>query len=627
LCFVTKRKRVIRIADKEVDLGVYWLRDWLQPRCFAVEDLIGKVLDKWSVTPNQTEIVRDIGFGNALVKIAWNIVNTEIRYRYDTDLFNQADFWMQPCEVYTMRFGDCLTGDTEIVTLKDGQYEFTKIKDIKEGDLVLSYDFEKEEYCFKPVLKVMDKGVKSVYEISLKNGTWFRCTEEHKLFVYHCCSATYSGHFVDGKYWYVDIEPLSQFKQEWEEKKDHRRQLLCVKKIPSLGKYVNKDQLIIEGFYVAEGWNDKSGKVCIGSHKIDFVKKSLDRLGVSYREWTNNSGVPCVTIHKSALKKHLYELGRNARDKHFSPKSLSLSETCLKTLLQAYSEGDGYINPKRRAGDFGASNVKLIYNTSSDLLAKQLRFMHWILGEPLYSWYQVNHMGAGKYPIWRLYVGQKGSYTKEILNGVSKVPVKSIEYVGEERTYDITVADTHNFVLAESGLIIHNCEDSSILLASAILRLFEVVSDFQYSWWYRWFVRDAPNCQVWLGFYNMLGTLFGHAWVAYRNPKYSFSKDWLTLETTLETEVPMNLWIKWTKDTYIPVYMFNQYDSWRIDRDYAKLGLGKDYVEKYKPYVDAMINYVEVGVPTPQKWVHKTVRPVKPFFRKVVDRRWEGGEK
>jgi len=272
MSFVAKRKRVIQIAGKEVDLGVCWLRDWLQPDCYAVEDLIGKVLDKWSVTPNQTEIVRDIGFGNALVKIAWNIVNTEIRYRYDTDLFNQADFWMQPCEVYTMRFGDC--------------------------------------------------------------------------------------------------------------------------------------------------------------------------------------------------------------------------------------------------------------------------------------------------------------------------------------------------------------EDSSILLASVILRLFEVVSDFQYSWWYRWFVRDAPNCQVWLGFYNMLGALYGHAWVAYRNPKYAFSKNWLVLESTYESEVPMNLWIVWSKDTYIPVYMFNQYDSWRIDRDYEKLGLTKDYVEKYKPYIDTMINYVEAGVPTPQKWVHKTIRPAKPEFREVRGRRF-----
>jgi len=172
------------------------------------------------------------------------------------------------------------------------------------------------------------------------------------------------------------------------------------------------------------------------------------------------------------------------------------------------------------------------------------------------------------------------------------------------------------------GLKAGDCEDSSMLLASAVLRLFEIVGDFQYSWWYRWFNRDAPNCQVWLGFVYQDGQYWGHAWVSFRNPKYQFSKDWLILESTYESEVPMNLWIVWTKDIYIPVYMFNQYDSWRIDKDYAQLGLTQDYVNKYKSLIDAMVNYVEAGVRMPQKWVHKRIRPVKVEFREVAKRRW-----
>jgi hypothetical protein len=167
-----------------------------------------------------------------------------------------------------------------------------------------------------------------------------------------------------------------------------------------------------------------------------------------------------------------------------------------------------------------------------------------------------------------------------------------------------------------------DCEDSSFLLASAVLRLFEIVGDFQYSWWYRWFNRDAPNCQVWLGFVYQDGQYWGHAWVCFRNPKYQFSKDWLVLESTYESEVPMWMWIVWNKDQYVPVYMFNQYDSWRIDRDYDKIGLTKDYVDGRRQLIDAMINYVETGVRMPQKWVHKSVRPVKVEFRKVFDRKW-----
>jgi hypothetical protein len=274
MSFVTKRKRVVVVGGKELDLGVYWLRDWIQPQCYAVENLIDKVMDKWdALGSQQLDAIRNVGFGNALVKLAWNIVNTEIRYRTDEDLFNQADFWLFPSEVY-------------------------------------------------------------------------------------------------------------------------------------------------------------------------------------------------------------------------------------------------------------------------------------------------------------------------------------------------------------GGLMAGDCEDSSFTLASAVLRLFEIVGDFQLSWWSRWFNRDAPNCQVWLGFVYQGGQYFGHAWVSFRNPKYQFSKGWLILESTFEDEVPMNLWIVWTKDIYIPVYMFNQYDSWRIDKDFAKLGLTQDYVDKYRDLINSMINYVEAGVRMPQKWVHKRIRPVKAEFRKVINRRW-----
>jgi len=167
-----------------------------------------------------------------------------------------------------------------------------------------------------------------------------------------------------------------------------------------------------------------------------------------------------------------------------------------------------------------------------------------------------------------------------------------------------------------------DCEDTTMLLASAVLRLFEVVNDFQLSWVRRWFTRDAPVCYACIGFFRGLDAPYGHAWVMFKNPKHQFSKDWLVLETTLENEVPLYLWILWSKDAYVPVYLFNDYDMLRIDRDYGKLGLEKDYVERYKTLIDAMINYVEAGVPTPQKWVHKTIRPVKAEFREVKGRRF-----
>jgi hypothetical protein len=48
MSFVTKRKRVITVAGKELDLDTYRLSDWLQPDCYSVSKLlIDKVMEKW----------------------------------------------------------------------------------------------------------------------------------------------------------------------------------------------------------------------------------------------------------------------------------------------------------------------------------------------------------------------------------------------------------------------------------------------------------------------------------------------------------------------------------------------------------------------------------------------------
>jgi hypothetical protein len=48
MSYVTRRKRVVVVDGKELDLGVYRLSDWLQPDCYAVSKLlIDKVMEKW----------------------------------------------------------------------------------------------------------------------------------------------------------------------------------------------------------------------------------------------------------------------------------------------------------------------------------------------------------------------------------------------------------------------------------------------------------------------------------------------------------------------------------------------------------------------------------------------------
>jgi len=158
-----------------------------------------------------------------------------------------------------------------------------------------------------------------------------------------------------------------------------------------------------------------------------------------------------------------------------------------------------------------------------------------------------------------------------------------------------------------------DCEDTSFLLTSTILRLFEVIRDLQASWWSR-LLGKAPVAYTCIGFYRLSANYYGHGFVLYRNPKYKITDKWFILETTLEKDVAWNMWIPWEPSIYIPVYIFNNLECYRIDRDYRKFGLTYEYTRKYLSLIKSMINYVESGIHTKQKWMHKTIRPAKPKY-------------
>lgn len=149
-----------------------------------------------------------------------------------------------------------------------------------------------------------------------------------------------------------------------------------------------------------------------------------------------------------------------------------------------------------------------------------------------------------------------------------------------------------------------DCEDTAILLTSIVERLFSIVGEFQ---------RETvkPECYIVIGYVSQAGNWYGHGYVLYRDTAYPLTAEWQVFETTMESEVSWNFFLRWYPDFYLPVYWFNSRQAWRIDRDYMQLNLSKDYVDRYSSLINSMIAYVETATPTPQKWVHKTVRPVK----------------
>jgi len=199
-------------------------------------------------------------------------------------------------------------------------------------------------------------------------------------------------------------------------------------------------------------------------------------------------------------------------------------------------------------------------------------------------------------------IGLYNMYVKEVWNVVN-VEVKY--------RYDDPVFQTPDFWLLPNETWkqkMGDCEDTTFLLISAIYAV-------KNGW-----VNDPVAAEAveygCIGFYrDYQGNAYGHAFVIRKSSKLASGR-WLWVETTLEDAVPQSIWYLWNPDQLIPVYFFTDREAYRIDKDYAKLGLTQDYVNKYRDLIDAMINYVETGKWLPVKWVHKRTRPVKPaeFF-------------
>jgi len=79
----------------------------------------------------------------------WRHVITHIKYRYDW-----LEGWEFPVTTHYRKRGDCFAGYEEIYT----ENGLKKIKDIKAGDNVLSYDFKEKSFVKKRVVDIWYKG-------------------------------------------------------------------------------------------------------------------------------------------------------------------------------------------------------------------------------------------------------------------------------------------------------------------------------------------------------------------------------------------------------------------------------------------------------------------------------------
>ena len=402
----------------------------------------------------------DLNNVREVMLFARNILFNDFGFVYHSDTDHEGKLkenWKTIPQIWADKRIDCVAYYEEIYTI-DGT---KKIKDLREGDLVLSYDFKSKKYCYKPITNIWDKGKLQINRVHFRNGTHIDVSEDHPML------ATTSQKYIN-----FEKIPLSQIEIEkwWKNKVPFTKQLPYVEKDVD---WLTKDLCFVIGHFFAEGWvqkKDKNSKSVFtsGYDCPEYIAPILEKYDIPFTEHKNNSGVPCIRFKSSKFKEFLQTLKVNSFEFTIPDWLSQLPKQKLEAILEGHFLGDGHYRTK----PFECRQ----YSTSSDQLKEFLYEISLKLGKPLYCYNQVNHQGAGKRPIWRLDDNKNSVFRRPIgYKGLSGLSISYIEKLNKTQMYDFEVKDTHNFVF-KNGVITHNCEDFSICVI-AICNILGIPSD------------------------------------------------------------------------------------------------------------------------------------------------------
>jgi len=374
-----------------------------------------------------------------------------LTYKYDDDTAKIPEFWQFPFETISASTGDCIANYEEIYT-EDG---IKKVGDLKVGDNVLSYDFEKKKYCYKYISKIWEKGLLPLKRVHLRNGQWIDVSDEHKLLIRQS----------QKKSIYKETRVKDLDLSKWWTKK-----MPMTKKIPYKIRdieWLNEDLCFVIGHYIAEGWHSHGHIATSGYAITEEIIPLLEKNNILFSEHEHN-GLPILTFLKSQFKDYLKQFKTNSFDIHIPEEFFHLPENKLQSFLNGYHLGDGHITdyPDKRGYN---NNSRLFYSTVSEQLVSDLQRIHLQLGKPLYVYCQSEHTGFGTAPIYRVIYNSNSHFQKDYgYEGISEVSISYIEDLEEVEMRDFEVQETHNFI-TKNGSIVKNCEDGGILITSLLI--------------------------------------------------------------------------------------------------------------------------------------------------------------
>ena len=300
------------------------------------------------------------------------------------------------------------------------------------------------------------KGVLPVSHVKMNNGSYFRATQDHMVYIGLCPK---HEHLNEKCYAGADTKPCACSDLSWERVRvgalKPRMRLLSPDRIPFGQEEMDPRRALIDGYYLSDGWcqgaslNISGQDGCPKEEQKREVERICDELGIA-TTWYRKS----ISIRDLEWAGRAAAMGHKAPNKHAL--SINLSEGAARELLRGIMADSG-------ANTHGYGRT---FTSTSRQLHLQTRVLHKMFGVVCSEQYIVDHGGLGENPIWRLGVRQtdrsdgkaaKALRVKETHHEITEAPV-----------YDITT-DDHYVYLPSADVTVSNCDDMAGYISSLLL--------------------------------------------------------------------------------------------------------------------------------------------------------------
>ena len=396
--------------------------------------------------------------------------NSDIHRQF---LMGNQQFWHSNCncfplsqEIIARRKGTLVP---ETVSLKTLQSDWRWYE-------ALSWNVHHKIWQYKAITKFHYNGTRNVIKIRFRNGASLIVTSDHKFYQHKGGKNGRTTSIAIGEI------PLAITKND-REKKISR--VLVARQIPEPGTHngYQKGRVFIlqtpwdnltlyaVGAYVAEGSRKADLNITFSSVEGKFLRKKVII-------WAENNNLPICERHSGVdvslasrpdLNWLFKNCGNGCENKQIPHDIMIGSNKQLEIVLNGYLDGDGSYNKHKIDNRGVTNNQEWSCVTTSYKLVKQLIFIGLRIGKPVHQ--TKDKKIEGKKQSWTLYYNPKSAFNTPLLgyetskDMMSGVTLKEKNSAGRITVGCISVKDNSNFVLADSGLLVHNCGIDGVVLS------------------------------------------------------------------------------------------------------------------------------------------------------------------